>query len=265
MKTPPYALHCLPLLRALTLVLVFFNFSSARGMALMCSDLFKHSTLVVGISKGPSATEPGYILTFADGEKGFFKPLDIKRMRLQKNGDFYQSPVFEVAAYKVSELFGFDLVPETSLEEIVARKNYGIESGSLQKYIEGLTANQVQKQTGKFYYEPDLMWVFDKLIANIDRSGGNYILDSNGRWWAIDNASSFFTTNSIQTNIESAAHGPAIKQKFIETLTRNPNVTQKLKSVSDLAIKKILKGLLTPKQIESLLERRRTILSLLPN
>ena len=103
-------------------------------------------------------------------------------------GGFVDSYTSELAAYELAGLLGLDTVPP-----VVRRKG-----GSLQIWIENATTHASQRKSGLEPDDPESferqlmdMYVFDNLIANIDRNPGNIIIDGHGKVWFIDHTRSF--------------------------------------------------------------------------
>jgi hypothetical protein len=91
----------------------------------------------------------------------------------------------EVAAYRVSELFGFGLVPTTT----VAEDDGSLGPGSLQRFAEN--ASEGQPTYRYTALETQRMAVLDYLIGNLDRHMGNYLTGPDGELIAIDHGLAF--------------------------------------------------------------------------
>lgn len=218
----------------------------------------KEKLKVVSKKKGPAASESGWIVWLNDGSKGFFKPINVA-MEKARYKDTYQSPYNEAAAFIISQIFNFNVVPKTIITNLNVRgKN---ETGSLQIYVEGKTAQQLGTETQAYIPESDLIWLFDKIISNSDRSTGNYIITEDGRQHAIDNGRSFFLGNAIEYNMASE-HWPAIKEKLIATLRSHPEVLKKIKSVPNKYLREALADTLYLSEIKAVLSRIQTLRSL---
>jgi hypothetical protein len=90
----------------------------------------------------------------------------------------------ERAAYLISQFLEFDLVPPTVLKKV------GGELGSLQEFIEDAKVaaeceNTLRSQHSRLEKQLERLAVFDLLIGNDDRHGGNYLI-KNGEVFAID-------------------------------------------------------------------------------
>ncbi|RYZ77306.1 MAG: hypothetical protein EOP05_02255 [Proteobacteria bacterium] len=197
---------------------------------------------------------------FEAKEKGFFKVIDgyeEKHHRLYG----YQSPYHEAAAFVVSELFGFGVVPPTFMRTLTLPGQLSPKLGSVQRYIEGQTPKQLATRKG-IYIEPSkLMRIFDLLIGNVDRSEGNYVITKDNQQWAIDNAAAFQTSNSLKANLDDTAKGPELRDRISSMLSEHPLVLLRLKTTSDAQIKSALGMLLMPAQIKYLIARKNTLVS----
>lgn len=110
-----------------------------------------------------------------DGTRAVFKPETYKGSHQIRA---------EVAAYRVSELLGFRLVPTTTLTTTAAEG-----PGSLQRFAEGTTEG---RQTYQYTtLETQRMAVLDYVIGNLDRNLGNYLTGTNGELIAIDHGLAF--------------------------------------------------------------------------
>ena len=110
----------------------------------------------------------------------------------------------EVAAYRLSQLLGWNFVPPT-----VARDGpQGV--GSLQLFVEHDPAEHFFELREKAVYVPQLkrMAVFDYVVNNADRKGGHCLLDEDGRIWGIDHGLCFHTQYKMRTVIWDWAEEP---------------------------------------------------------
>ena len=139
-----------------------------------------------------SARQAGVYLVEKDGVKMVYKPVAEQVGLRALNSDKIEIsaqtvPNREFSAYKVSEQFGFNLVPYTELTD----------TGSLQEFV----ANDQQKITEEHLQavipEDRLLEAatFIHLIGSRDTHFDNFLTDQNGRLWLIDNAYSFADTD----------------------------------------------------------------------
>lgn len=177
----------------------------------------------------------------------------------------------EVAAFEVSRLGGFDLVPTTVLVE------GPIGLGSLQVWVEedeideeplvDIVPAEAATRDGYFdvvegldgndlavavvhadHPQLRLMATLDALINNADRKGG-HILHSDGSVFGVDHGISFHTEHKLRTLLWGWA-GKPLEQREIDAIVR----------VRDGAAD-LLAPLLAQDEIEALLERARLLLS----
>ena len=103
----------------------------------------------------------------------------------------------EVAAYELSRLLGWHIVPP-----MVEREGpRGV--GSMQLYIEHDPDQHYFVLRGDETYRDQLVRLaaFDLVANNADRKGGHTLRDPRGRLWAIDNALCFHRVDKLRTVI----------------------------------------------------------------
>ncbi len=102
----------------------------------------------------------------------------------------------EMAAYLVSEVLGWQIVPPT----VLRGGPYGL--GSVQAYIEhDPEVNYFSPFPPDYRQALQRMAVFDYIINNADRKGGHCLLDSQGHLWGIDHGLSFHHVPKLRTVI----------------------------------------------------------------
>lgn len=121
----------------------------------------------------------------------------------------------EIAAYELSELLGWDLVPET-----LERKDAPFGPGSVQRYVpeDGISHY--------FSLREDLKWreilkkicTFDVIANNSDRKSGHVLL-AQDRIWAIDNGLCFHRDDKLRTVIWDFG-GEIIEENLVNDLKR---------------------------------------------
>lgn len=110
----------------------------------------------------------------------------------------------EVAAWRLSQALGWDLVPPT-----VEREGpYG--EGSLQRFVEAdFTQHYFTLREDPVHGERlRQICLFDLLANNADRKAGHCLLGPDGRVWAIDNALTFHVEPKLRTVIWDFAGEP---------------------------------------------------------
>ncbi|HWO94579.1 MAG TPA: SCO1664 family protein [Dehalococcoidia bacterium] len=159
---------------------------------------FMHEAEFVDCDVIPSGSNWTYLVTLSHPKEGpglaVYKPRDGEAPLW----DFPFGTLYlrELAAYELSRLLGWDIVPPT----IVRRGPNGI--GSLQLFIQAdLAANFFTLRRER----PDefrRFAVFDFLANNADRKGGHCLLDANdGRVWGIDHGLTFHQQWKLRTVI----------------------------------------------------------------
>lgn len=121
-----------------------------------------------------------------DDGAGVFKPKNGECKHLREHVLALSYYKRERAAYLVSRFLGFDFVPTTTIRELDG------EEGSIQEFIEdaqsGFEADRPFDDA--VIQELFKMWIFDYIIYNSDRHGGNFLVK--GNWvYAIDNGLAF--------------------------------------------------------------------------
>jgi hypothetical protein len=146
----------------------------------------------------------------------------------------------ECAAYELARALGLGFVPPTVI------RRFGTQRGSLQIWIEGA------RDEGAPDFQPPrpLAWVkqqwdlalFDNLILNVDRNAGNFLAGPDYRLWVYDHGRAF------QPKPELLAPE---KLRLV-----NRTVWDRLQSMSDEALKDVVREYLAPDQLIALVERR---------
>ena len=166
--------------------------------------------------------------------KAVYKPLRGE----QPLWDFPQGTLSkrEVAAYEVSELLGWELVPPT-----IFRRKGPLGAGSLQEYIEydpeyhyfNFTETDRQK------LRPTAL--FDLLINNADRKGGHILkAASDAHFWLIDHGICFHVEDKLRTVIWDFA-GEPIPADLLADLCRLIQVEETSQAVT-LKLASLLRG-----------------------
>lgn len=136
-----------------------------------------------------------------DNGSGVFKPMD-GEIIVSKEGTGYKR---ERAAYLADLFLGFNLVPPTVIREVDGR------IGSVQEYVPqsqaGYELGDLEEIEPHIQSQKNILDIFDAIIGNFDRHGGNWLVDKNKKLWAIVHGYAFFTDyfnfNIIQDMVES--------------------------------------------------------------
>lgn len=159
----------------------------------------------------------------------------------------------ERATYLVDRILGFNIVPTTVIREAVDQRFDLDDIGSLQAYDYGEVADNAHLDDNEDSMM--ILRIFDYITWNYDRHDWNYLVKSDGAIVAIDNESSFGTTDNswarqeIITDLENVA-GKQLPKKIVEifeNFERDPRIRIKLK--------KNLKELLDNEAIDAAITR----------
>ena len=220
-------------------------------------DILANGEIVDIQDVGQGVTKPQKV-TFRHGDieiAGLFKsestPIDASRrsqqIKLINVSDRWQ---YEVAAYRLDRMLGLELVPVTVEREI------GGVSGSLQFWIDGLVSelDREQKTLSASGWCPlreqwPLMFVFDALIYNEDRTKQNMTYSGDDWMMYLIDASRAFRTNRGR---------PADIRKV--ELKLSPLLADRLAALDGETLNANMRGLLERGQIQALLARRDEIL-----
>ncbi|MGH9029553.1 MAG: SCO1664 family protein [Acidimicrobiales bacterium] len=111
----------------------------------------------------------------------------------------------EVAAYEVSEMLGWGLVPET-----IEREDAPMGPGSLQRFVPAdFSEHHFTLVEDKTHHDRlRTICAFDVLVNNADRKSGHCLLGEDGLIWAIDNGLCFHVQPKLRTVIWEFAGEP---------------------------------------------------------
>jgi hypothetical protein len=157
---------------------------------------------------------------------------------------------YEVAAYRLDRLLGFDLVPVTVVREVEG------EPGSVQEWISGAISEKDRVEEGRPLADRDRwaeqtnkMLIFDVLIYNVDRNQGNILLVAeDSRMWLIDHSRSFRLRRGYPSHVRE--NPPIVTEALRGTLAE----------LDREALREAMAGLLTRGQVDAILERRDLLL-----
>jgi len=157
---------------------------------------------------------------------------------------YRDSYVFEIVAYELNELLGIGRMPPT------VERSVGGQKGSVQIWMEGTVPEDLLLKQDRlnppdrsdWWRQKTIMWVFDALIANIDRNQGNLLIDDDWNLWLIDHTRAFRETAALFDIDE------------LDTCERG--LWSALQTTSDEAIRERLEGYLTSNELKKLFLRR---------
>jgi len=146
----------------------------------------------------------------------------------------------EIAAYLLSRHLGLDLVPP-----VVEREIDGVK-GAAVYWIDGVKPwdpDDLPKNAGaKWSRQTSRMFMFDQLIANIDRNQGNLLYDAAGHLYLIDHSRAFVDQRHLT--------GLKAPQQFDRALW------ERMQALTRADLEALLHPWLTGPQIAALLDRR---------
>jgi hypothetical protein len=158
--------------------------------------------------------------------------------------NFKDSWKFNVAAYKLDQMLGLNMIPVT------VERSYRGSGGSFTWWVDDVVMDEGDRIKKKLQ-APDIeSWnaqmqivrVFDQLIFNVDRNLGNLIIDKNWQIWMIDHSRSFRMLLTLR------------EPKNLQQCDRD--LIEKLKQLNAETLKKELGKYLDGMEIKGLLARR---------
>ena len=187
---------------------------------------------------GKGVTNPEKVRLELDGVVRYavFKKVD-------KNHDNWR---YEIAAYELDKLLGLGMVPPTVKRSIRGRK------GCLQLWVTGTVMNDFEGEfpdIERWREQVSVMWLFDDLIANIDRHLNNAMVSPDYRLMLIDNSKTFRYQKDLINDLNGAGTGTharfwgvaydAERERYPTHYP--PELIERLRSLSKDDIKKALK------------------------
>ncbi|MGI9119518.1 MAG: SCO1664 family protein [Acidimicrobiales bacterium] len=145
----------------------------------------------------PWSSNQTFLVELAQADEtllGIYKPGRGERPLWDFPGGLYRR---EVAAWVLSELLGWGIVPETVL------RDGPLGEGSVQRFVDA----DFSQHYFTLYEDPAhhdalrVMCTFDLLANNTDRKSGHCLLGDDGRLWGIDHGLCFHPTPKIRTVI----------------------------------------------------------------
>ena len=158
----------------------------------------------------------------------------------------------ETAAYLMSEMLGWELVPPT-----VYRRDGPFGPGSLQLFIDHDPEYHYFNFSENDRQRLGSVVAFDLLANNADRKGSHILVDINGHFWLIDHGLCFHAEDKLRTVIWDFA-GEPIPADLLADIT---DLQQKLAApgeASALLVER-LHGLLTKTEIAALAKRAKLL------
>jgi uncharacterized repeat protein (TIGR03843 family) len=138
----------------------------------------------------------------------------------------------EVAAYQVSELLGWELVPPT-----IFRRKAPLGAGSLQYYIDHNPEDHYFNFSDHDKQRLRPAVVFDLIINNADRKGSHILRDTQDHLWLIDHGICFNSDDKLRTVVWDFCGEPVPEDllkdlaRFIETLETDHSESEPLRKL----------------------------------
>ena len=173
---------------------------------------------------------------------GIYKPRDGEAPLWDfPNGTLYKR---EYAAYLLSDILGWDLVPFT----IVRDGPYGI--GSVQQFIDHNPRENYYTLGGEYADQLRVVCCFDLVANSTDRKPNHLIIDYDGKLWSIDHGLTFHSDVKIRTVIWDFGGDP-IPEPLLDSLAEfQARLTGPKKSMPK-QLRELL-GALAPAEVEAL-------------
>ncbi len=171
----------------------------------------------------------------------------------------------EVAAYELDKLLGIGMVPPT------VERSVGGRAGCLQLWVTGSTMDKHDTSfpdVEKWHDQVSVMWLFDDLIANVDRHLSNAMASPEYRLMLIDHSRSFRDNEGLRNDLNTKVDGTNARLWGIEPdakLERFPSryprsLIERLRSLSDKEIKDSIDRYVWGWRQKLVLDRRKRIL-----
>jgi uncharacterized repeat protein (TIGR03843 family) len=192
----------------------------------------------------PNSSNATFLMAVGDdGTQGIYKPLTGERPLWDFEPGLYKR---EVAAYRLSEALGYDIIPPTVVRE------GPLGEGSLQLFINhdpSLHYFVFLDSRPELHDQLRKMAVFDIVANNTDRKGGHVLVDEHDHLWGIDHGVCFSDEFKLRTVIWDFA-GDDISEELLAPLEVLMN-----------DVPTNLASLLTDDEIDAMLERTEWLLT----
>jgi hypothetical protein len=172
----------------------------------------------------------------------------------------------EAAAYELDKLLGIGMVPPT------VERSVGGRAGCLQLWVTGSTMEEHHTRfpdVERWRDQVSVMWLFDDLIANVDRHLNNAMASAEFRLMLIDHSRSFRDDEKLRNDLNAKVDGTNARlwdlepdAKLDHFPTRYPrSLIERLRSLTDKDIKNAVDRYVWGWRQKILLDRRRRILA----
>ena len=183
--------------------------------------------------------------------------------RVDKKHDNWR---YEVAAYELDKLLGLGMVPPTVKRGIRGRK------GCLQLWVTGTVMFEFEGEftdMDRWREQVSVMWLFDDLIANIDRHLNNAMVSPDHRLMLIDNSKTFRYQKTLLNDLNATGTGTHARfwgVDYNENRERYPTryppeLIERLRGLSKDELKDAIKKFVWGQNRKMVLERLALILS----
>lgn len=182
---------------------------------------------------------------------GVYKPRRGEQPLHDFPGGLYER---EIAAFELSRLLGWDLVPPTverSGPHGVGSMQLFVDHDPSRHYFELRDHDDLDEQLVRFA-------VFDLITNNADRKGGHLLLDPRGHVWGIDNGLCFHAQRKLRTVIWDYA-GTAIPGTWLEDIQRVCAILETGDAAAD-ETSAAFRSRIAERELAALLRRCRAIL-----
>jgi hypothetical protein len=202
-------------------------------------DIADSSLEVVG--RLVDASNASLLCSLEDGTQVIYKPIAGERPLWDfPDGNLASR---EVAAFYISELGDFAIVPKTVLRD----GPFGM--GAVQEWIDTDESFDVTDLASSSNRRIREMALFDALINNADRKFGHILYIDDSKILGCDHGVSFHAENKLRTVLWQFADTPL-----------KPEEIAKIEKLLDALDEKYLESLLTRSEIESFIDRARFLL-----
>ncbi len=196
------------------------------------------------VGRMPWSSNQTFLVTCTAGSEetgAVYKPERGERQLWDFPGGIYRR---EIAAYRLSAVLGWDLVPET-----ISRSDAPFGDGSLQQFVDADFSHHhfTLIEDESYHHRLKEICAFDVVANNADRKSGHCILGDDGTVWAIDHGLCFHREPKLRTVIWEFA-GQEVPAALLDDLTAH-----------DDALPDALDGLLSPAEIEAVRRRARRL------
>ena len=221
------------------------------------TGFLRQARIVSSKRLGEGSTVPLKLLLEQDGvqKHAIFRDVDREQTQMRMDDGrtalfFTDKAIYEMAAYELSELLEFKMVPPT-VERTVDRKK-----GTVQFWMDD-TLTEMKRVNGEipppaaglkkwsWMMRWQMLFLFDNLVYNDDRNRGNILFDNDWKMFLIDHTRAFRRWKELPS---------PNTVRFCER-----SVWERLQSVEDGVLKQRLGPFLSPPEMVGLLARRRAL------